>query len=83
MSAFGAIVGYYEVGIELQKEKNYLEAARAFSKCLWHFEYGELPIYSKTIDKTVKDATEQYFKCMKKLTKEQQSMIESEYYTYS
>ena len=78
MSAFGPIVECYEEGIQLKKEKKYLEAARAFNQCIWYFNYGELPVYSKAIDKIVNKAYSQYDKCRSKLPKELQEILDSE-----
>lgn len=78
MSAFGSIVGCYEAGIQYKKEEKYLEAARMFYDCIREYEYGELPIYNKTIDKLVDEAYVQYEECKSKLPADLQRMLENE-----
>ena len=72
------IIGCYEEGMEAKKKKNYLEAARCFRMCYYYYEYGELNVYYRHVERRAQKSYYWFDYCKSKLTEDAQKMLELE-----
>lgn len=76
MSSIGAVIDYYESGMEAMQKKRYSWAARYFLVCSYHYEYGELPFFMSRVKEYGEDAMSKYDDCLEKLSKEERQVLE-------
>lgn len=75
--AYG-ILDCYEEGMEAKKKKNHLKAARCFRMCYYYYEYGDLNVYYRHIERRAHKSYHWFDYCKSKLTEDAQKALELE-----
>lgn len=78
MSEQICVIGYYDQGQMAWKKKKYLLAARLFRLCALYYENCELGMYDRDVQRQGTSALYKYEKCRRKLSHQEQEMLDTE-----